>query len=121
MKKVLRFLLILIIILLVGYLILCATSPSTMNVVRSTTINGSKAVIWNQVVDLNNFEHYSPWKENDTTVVSIITGPEGKVGQKSSWTSKKSGSGEMTIAAIDGDTMKYSMHFITPWEGTAIG
>lgn len=121
MKKVLRFLLILIVILFVGYLILCATSPAQMNVERSTTINAPKPIVWHQVTHLDNFKHYSPWQENDPTIESTITGPSGEPGHKSSWVSENSGSGEMTITSIDGDTMKYDMHFIAPFEGTAKG
>lgn len=121
MKKVLRFLLILIVILFAGYLILCATSPATMEVERSTIINAPKATVWNTVVDLNNYDEYSPWKENDPTIKSTITGPAGQVGQMSAWTSEKSGAGNMTITAIEGNTKSYDMHFITPMEGDAKG
>lgn len=121
MGKVLRFILILIVILFVGYLILCATSSATMEIERSATINAPKAVVWNQVVDLNNYENRSPWKEQDSTITSTITGPTAQPGQKSSWTSEKSGSGTMTISSIEGTTMSFDMHFIEPFEGDAKG
>ncbi len=121
MKKVLRFIGILILVLIAGYLILCATGSSTLDVQRSTVINGNKSLIWNQIVDLNNFEYYSPWKEKDPTIKSTITGPMGQAGQMSAWTSENSGSGSMTITEVDDNTMKYDMHFIEPMEGDAKG
>lgn len=120
MKKVLRFLLILIIILFVGYLILCIATPAQMTVVESTTINAPKNVVWNQMVDLENQQNWSPWKEMDPTVKTTITGPAGQVGQKSAWTSE-SNVGEMTIITIEGDSMRYDMHFVEPFEGDAVG
>lgn len=119
MKKILRFIFILILILFVGYLILCATSPAEVNIERSTSINAPKAVVWNQMVKLKNYENWSPWLEQDATINSVITGEDGKVGNKSEWTSKNSGSGNMTITAVDGYTMNYDLQFITPIKGTA--
>lgn len=119
MKKVLRFIGILILILFVGYLILCATSPAEVNIERSTTINAPKAVVWNQMVNLKNYEHWSPWLEQDPSIVTEYSGPDGQVGNKSEWTSKNSGSGNMTITAVDGYTMNYDLQFLTPMEGTA--
>lgn len=117
--KVLRFIVILIVILLVGYLILCAVSPSTVEISRSATINAPKAVVWEQMVNLENGDKWSPWKEMDSTIVSVVTGPAGQPGQKSEWTSKNSGSGNMTITAVDGYSMTYDLVFITPMEGNA--
>jgi len=119
MKKVLRFIGILILILFVGYLILCVTSPAELNIERSTTINAPKAVVWNQMVNLKNYENWSPWLEQDSTIKSVITGPDGQPGNKSEWTSTNSGSGNMTITSVDGYTMYYDLVFITPFEGEA--
>ncbi len=120
MKKVLRFLLILIVILFVGYLILCIATPATMTVVRSTTINAPKNVVWNQMVDLENQQNWSPWKEMDPSIKTTITGPAGQVGQKSEWTSNDN-VGDMTISTVEGDSMRYDLHFVKPFEGKAVG
>lgn len=120
MKKVLRFLLILIVILFVGYLILCIATPATMTVVRSTTINAPKNVVWNQMVDLENQQNWSPWKEMDPSIKTTITGPAGQVGQKSEWTSNDN-VGDMTISAVEGDSMRYDLHFVKPFAGEAVG
>lgn len=121
MKKALRFLLILIVILFVGYLILCATSPATMTVERSTVINAPKAMVWNQMVNLKNWDNWSPWKSKDSTMVSTNTGPDGQPGDKNAWTSQNSGSGNMTIASVEGDKMMYDMHFLEPYDSKASG
>jgi hypothetical protein len=120
MKKVLRFLLILIVILFVGYLILCIATPAQMTVVKSTTINAPKNVVWNQMVDLENQQNWSPWKEMDPSIKTTITGPAGEVGQKSAWTSEDN-VGDMTISTVAGDSMRYDLHFVKPFEGKAVG
>lgn len=111
MKKVLRFLLILIVILFVGYVVLCIATPAEMDIVKSTTIKGSKDVVWNQMVNLENQTNWSPWEEMDPSIKSTITGAPGQVGQKSSWTSKNSGDGEMVISRVEGDSMWYDLDF----------
>ncbi|MCB0696902.1 MAG: SRPBCC family protein [Chitinophagaceae bacterium] len=119
MKKVLRFLGILILILLVGYLILCATAPATLTIERSITINAPKDMVWNQMVNLKNYEHWSPWAEQDSTINSVYSGTDGQVGARSEWTSARSGSGNMTITSVDGYTMNFDLQFITPFKGEA--
>lgn len=121
MKKVLRFLFILILILFVGYLILCATSPKEVNVEKTTTINAPAYVVWSQAGHYEHWESWSPWKEMDSTVKSTVTGPSGDVGSKYEWTSEKMGSGYMTIASVDDYSMKYDMQFTAPFQSSADG
>lgn len=120
MKKVLRFLLILIVILAVGYLVLCIATPAEMNIVKSTTIDAPKNVVWNQMVNLENQTNWSPWEEMDPGIKTTTTGPAGQVGQKSEWTSENSGSGEMVISRVEDDSMWYDLTFHKP-KGTATG
>ncbi len=121
MKKVLRFLLILILILFVGYLILCATSPKEITVEKTTIIDAPATVVWSQIGHYEHWESWSPWKEADSTVKSTVSGPSGQVGNKYEWTSKNSGSGYMTITSVEGYSMKYDMHFTEPFESEADG
>lgn len=121
MKKFFRFLAILIVILAVGYLVLCLASGSETVVEKKITVNAPENVVWTAMSDYNHWDNWNPWKADDSTVTTTVTGPAGQVGQKSSWTSKKSGSGEMTISSVDGHKMTYDMHFIEPFESTAEG
>lgn len=121
MKKFLRFIGILLVLLVAGYLVLCAVSDKETVVEKSIEIDASEAVVWTAMSDFNHWDKWNPWKEADPTVTSTVTGPAGQVGNKSSWVSKESGSGEMTIASIEGHEMKYDMHFITPFESESNG
>lgn len=121
MKKVLRFILILIIILLVGYLILCISSPKEIDIEKTTTIEAPADLVWSQVGSFDHWDKWSPWIEADSTVIAKNSGPSGEVGNKYEWTSEKSGSGEMIITSTQGYNMMYDMHFIEPFEGNAKG
>lgn len=121
MKKFFRFLAILIIILAVGYLVLCLASGDKSVVEKKITINAPEEVVWTAMSDYNHWDNWNPWKADDSTVTSTVTGPAGAVGQRSSWVSENSGSGEMTITSVEGHVMKYDMHFIEPFESDAKG
>lgn len=121
MKKVLKFLGILILILVVGYLVLCIASPAEGKVEASAIIDAPKSVVWKQVSDFNNWGNWSPWKEMDTTIVSEASGPAGREGAKFNYKGKKSGEGVCTNMGVNGMEMKYEMNFIAPFPGKAGG
>ena len=121
MKKVLKFLGILILILVVGYLVLCVASPAEGKVEASAIIDAPKSVVWKQVSDFNNWGNWSPWKEMDTTIVAEASGPAGQEGAKYHYKGKSSGEGVCTNMGVNGMEMKYHMDFITPFPGTADG
>lgn len=119
--KVLRFLGILLLILIVGFLVLCLVSPSEVKVEKSTTIDAPKAVVWEQVVYFKNWDNWSPWKEMDTTIVTDISGTDGQEGAKYHYVGKRSGEGVSTNMGVTDGEMKYEMHFLKPIEGKADG
>lgn len=121
MKKVLQFILILIVILVVGFLVLCAVTDGTVNIERSATINAPKNVVWNQVVKFKNWRYWNPWQKMDTTMVIDIEGVDGEEGSVYHWVGETSGEGYMTNTKVDGYRMNYDMHFIKPFEGKPDG
>ncbi|MEZ5017214.1 MAG: SRPBCC family protein [Flavipsychrobacter sp.] len=121
MKKFLRFIGILLVILIVGFLILCVTGEKDVNIERSTTINGSKQAVWNQMVKFDNWTNWSPWKAMDSTMTYTVDGTDGEVGSVYTWTGEKSGKGSITNNNVSGNMMSYDMHFIEPFDATADG
>lgn len=119
--KVLRFLIILILILVVGYLVLCAVSPKEMTVERSTTINAPASVVWDQMVHFKNWPNWSPWEEMDSTITNTYSGNDGEPGSTSHYTSKKSGEGKMTNTGVTGMKMTYDLEFIKPFKAMTTG
>ena len=121
MGKVLRFILILISILIVGFLVLCAVTDSEVNMERRTTINAPKAVVWEQIVNFKNWEHWNAWKEQDTTIVVDYSGNDGQVGSKYHYVGQHSGEGTCTNVGLTDGEMKYEMDFVKPFPGKADG
>lgn len=121
MKKFLRFIGILLVILIVGFLILCATGEKEVNIERSTTINGSKQAVWNQMVMFDNWTNWSPWKAMDSTMTYTVDGNDGEVGSMYTWTGVESGKGTITNKEVSDNKMSYDMHFIEPFDAAADG
>lgn len=119
--KVLRFLGILLLILVVGFLVLCMVSPADISTEQSIEINAPKAVVWDQVVHFKNWDNWSAWKEMDTTIVTDISGTDGQAGAKYHYVGKNSGEGTSTNMGVTDGEMKYEMDFVKPVAGKADG
>ncbi len=94
LKKVLLFLLGLIILMAIATIFL----PSKSHVERSLTINAPASNVYAQVVNFKNWEKWSPWKKADPTMKLSYSSanPVGK-GASYSWVGEKSGEGTMSI------------------------
>lgn len=70
---------------------------------KSMEIMAPKDKVWENIVYFRNHEKWSQWKELDPNMKTVITGTDGSVGAKMSWTSdhKEVGNGSQTIAKID--------------------
>jgi effector-binding domain-containing protein len=123
MKKVLRFIVILLLILIVGVVVLGLIAPKDVTVERSLTINAPTDAVFTQMGNFRNWEHWSPWYRADPTSKIVYSGEDGKAGSSYHWTGdpKKTGEGEMTATEINGTSMKYALHFLKPWEQKADG
>ena len=71
--------------------------PPTYHVERSTEINQPVEIVFDQVVDLNNYMQWNPWTEKDPNVKNKITGEPTVRGMKWSWDGKKTGKGNLTL------------------------
>src|SRR5690348_16360263 len=80
------------------FLIVSAILPADYKVERSIVIKAPVSTVYEEVRYFKNFNYWSPWYSLDTTATIEITGTDGEVGAKYSWTSKKDdvGSGSMT-------------------------
>jgi effector-binding domain-containing protein len=98
--KILKGIGIAIVALIVLYLLVAVIAPKTFNVQRKITINTTPDVVLDEISSFKNWEKWSPWIESDSTIKNTYTGPDRGVGNKSSWTSKKSGDGSMEIMEV---------------------
>ncbi len=88
---------ILLLALIVLALIAAAIMPKHFAYERSASINAPKEVVFSIVNDLKTQETWGPWKKGDPTIQNTYNEVASGVGQKTAWTSEKSGNGSQTI------------------------
>ena len=121
MKKVLRFIGILLLILVLIVVILGLIEPKDVTVERTLVINAPREVVWEQMVNFKNGPNWDPWSAADPSATRNYFGTDGQPGSGYSWEGKKMGVGTMKDTGISGDKMNYSLHFEKPWSGDASG
>ena len=109
--KLLKSFLFLLLILIIGSLIYVAVQPNDYLVTRTKTINAPAELVYNNVIDFKNWEHWSAWVEKDSNL--IITYPENTkgVGGHYSW-EDKDGIGTMkTLATVKNASIDQELQF----------
>jgi uncharacterized protein YndB with AHSA1/START domain len=95
---------------------------TSQKVERAVTINAPAAVIFEQIVKLENFNKWSVWNREDSSVQHSITGTDGTVGSFTSWSGHPeiSGEGKMEITSIEKDKkVAHAINFIKPRKNKA--
>lgn len=110
--------LLLIVTIMVGiWVVLCAVGPTNMNTIRTTTIDAPASMVYAEVVDFKNWEAWSPWEGQDTTMVTTYEGADKGEGAIMKWTSQQMGGGMQTLTeAVENESIKTTLTF-TDWEG----
>ena len=91
--------------------------PTRQKIERSVTINAPAAVIYQQLIKLENFNKYSVWSQRDTAAKYTMTGTDGTIGASTSWTGDPEISGEGKIEIIsleENKTIKHKLNFSQP-------
>lgn len=117
-KRILLFIVALIVILLVAALFL----SKDMNASRDVIINKPNAEVFNYIKFVKNQDNFSKWNLMDPAMKKTYTGTDGTVGFNYAWHSKNGdvGKGDQTITAIkDGERLDCNLHFIKPFESNA--
>ncbi len=115
MKKVLRFLGVLLLVIIAGIIILGLVAPKDITVERTLAINAPKEVVAAEMFSFNNFKNWNPWLAYDPNTKQEVTGEDGKQGAKYSWSSDEIGNGEMIMAEVTPEKVHYTMTFFNPW------
>ena len=85
--------------------------PSEYELERSVTINAPAAVIHTYVNDLRRWDDWSPWREQDPTIVTTVGSVSSGVGASQSWDGD-SGDGALTITSSSPDKgVDYDLEF----------
>ncbi|WP_299226056.1 GyrI-like domain-containing protein [uncultured Psychroserpens sp.] len=109
--KALKYILFLILILIIGLAIYIAVQPNSFEVKRTKTINAPSAVIYENIIDLKNWEAWSSWVEADPDM-KITLGEQTKGINGSYKWEDKDGVGKMKIVdATPYTSIKQEMQF----------
>ncbi len=103
-------------------LVLSMLMPVQQKIERSVTINAPASFIYRQLVKLENFNKYSVWSQQDTSIKYTLTGTDGTAGASSSWKGDPeiSGEGKIEIVSLEENRMiRHKLHFTQPKKGTA--
>lgn len=91
--------------------------PAQQKVERSVQIQASAAAVYQQIAELESFNKWSVWAQNDSTLKNVITGQDGTVGASSQWTGDPtiSGEGKITILKLNApNEIEQELHFMAP-------
>ncbi|RZK42044.1 MAG: polyketide cyclase [Pedobacter sp.] len=104
------------IIIVVGGLFL----PKTYSVSRSTNINATDSVIYNNIANFNEFYKWNPWAKMEPNAKTTVTGAIGEPGHVYAWEGDKTGSGQMKITEVTPNKMvDIELKFLKPFESIA--
>lgn len=102
--------------------ILSLLMPVKQTVEKSIQINAPAGIVFEQLVKLENFNQWSVWNKEDSSVINTLSGIDGTVGATSSWKGHQeiSGEGTITIEAIETNKkVKQAIQFKKPKENKA--
>lgn len=101
MKKFLKVTGIILFVVVVTYLILCASAPQ-MAIEKSIVINAKDSVIFSKFGDFKQWDSWSPWTEKDPGIPanSKYSGTPYTKGHQVEWVSKSQGSGRQVVEEI---------------------
>jgi effector-binding domain-containing protein len=120
--KMVRLLFFFLLAVLVVVMALTLILPTSQKVERSVVINAPAAVIYQELIKLENFNKYSVWAQQDSAATYTLSGTDGTVGAVSSWSGHPeiSGDGKIEITALEENkSVTHQLHFTRPKEGNA--
>lgn len=98
--KTLKYILLLVLILLIGFAIYIAVQPNEYDVKRTQLIKAPTELVFNNVNDFKNWESWGPWMDEDPTIEVTYPEQTSGVGASYTWTSKD-GPGSMKTIALE--------------------
>ena len=121
MKKILKWVVIVVVLLVAIPLIAAAVMPKTMSVRQEIVIDRPAMVVYDYVRNLRHQPEFSTWAQLDPDMTSEYRGEDGEVGSVYAWQSDDQGVGvgELEITGLDpGKRITMELRFISPMEST---
>jgi hypothetical protein len=121
MKRILKFSLIALLVIVAVVLVAAAMQPNSFSVARSTTVNASPTAVFPHVNQLKNWEAWNPWGKLDPNMKLTYDGPEAGVGASYSWVGNNEvGEGKMTITeSRPNELVQFKLEFFKPMAGVS--
>ncbi|WP_299362640.1 GyrI-like domain-containing protein [Winogradskyella sp.] len=101
--KALRYILLLLLVLIIGFSIYIAVQPNSFKVERSRTMKAPNAVVYNNIIDFKNWAAWSSWVEADPEMKITLPEKTKGVGGSYSWVDEN-GIGTMKTVATTPST-----------------
>lgn len=115
--KILKTLGALLLIAIAIVTILIMVLPVKQMLVRTTVINAKPATVYEYLSKLSNFNKWSVWSQNDSSMINTITGTDGTLGAINTWKgdSALSGEGKIEITSLKIEQkIKHHISFLQP-------
>lgn len=118
--KFLKYFLYFVGILFAVFLILGLIYPRNIEVEKSRSFDHSKDELKKELSDLEGFNDWSPWAENDSNVEYSYEGERGAIGSKMIWEGEGDmGKGSYTLERVREDSIILKLEFLEPHESTS--
>lgn len=98
--KALKYILLLLLILIIGFSIYIAVQPNSFEVTRTRNIKAPQEVLYNKIIDFETWKDWSSWIEADPEMKLTFPEKHEGVGGSYSW-EDKDGVGTMTTVAAN--------------------
>ncbi len=111
-----------VVVLVVGFVAVVATRPSSFRVERSLTMAAPAELPFGLVNSFGNWRYWSPWEKLDPAMKKKLDGPFAGPGAIYAWSGNdKAGEGKMTILESELYTrIRIELAFIKPWPATSL-
>lgn len=96
--------------------------PSNYVVERSTEINAAPTAVFKKVVDLREWDSWSPWAEMDPDMDTTHAGEAGAPGSSYAWKGNRQvGEGTMVVREVDEpDRVSLDLSFLKPFKSETV-
>lgn len=109
--KALKYILLLLLNLIIGFSIYIAVQPNSFEVTRTKTIKAPQSVVYKNVIDFKNWKSWSSWvEEQPETMITLSEQTEG-IGGSYTWEDKDGVGSIKTIEAKASSSIKQEMQF----------
>lgn len=110
-----------VVLLLLVFLVLALIHPRNTVVTKSIIIEAHRDSVYQEILFLRNWEHWSPWLELEPGLKLQYFGVDAQPGSGYQWLGDELGSGQMEFMQASDYQLHYRLFFKRPWKGRGDG